>query len=141
MDSSIIVASIGSLTTIVLAFLEKFRKAKPRGSTSAASRAGEALPRSRFLLVLVLGLSITANAVLFALVKPWSTPTIVESQQKTSTPPSIKLEATVKASGDIIDITCPPGTYMNGISFRIDKGGPHGIISNITPKFEPLPIK
>jgi hypothetical protein len=138
MDPAILVALIGSLTTIVVALIQRSRDRRPQepslGKSPAVQQTRQA-PRSRFFLILLLGLSITANAVLFALVKPWSVPTVLESTPA----PTTQSQPTVKSSDGTVEITCPPGTYMNGITFRIDKGGPHGIISNITPKYQPLP--
>jgi hypothetical protein len=65
---------------------------------------------------------------------------VIKQTSENSGQPNAKIEQpTVKSSGGIVEITCPPGTYMNGISFRIDKGGPHGIVSDVSPKFQPLP--
>ena len=35
--------------------------------------------------------------------------------------------------GNFKTATCPVGSYMIGARFQADKGGPHGIISNIFP--------
>lgn len=35
--------------------------------------------------------------------------------------------------------TCPPGSYMVGARFKIDSGGPHGIISDFGPTCRTMP--
>ena len=63
------------------------------------------------------------------------TKTLTETQTALQTAPHGALPVD---GGNAVTSLCPPGSYMIGARFQIDKGGPHGIISNILPVCKPV---
>jgi hypothetical protein len=138
--AAILAALIGSTGTITAALITRAREKKSETSDPPSPPAPQTTPptRSRFYLILLLGFSITANAVLFALVNPLSKPVALTKQEPSDAP---KITRTVSGSSDegTVTLTVPPGTYMTGIRFGFNKGSAHGIVNNVEPLYTPLP--
>jgi hypothetical protein len=98
----------------------------------------EPLPPRRvgFFQILSFGLSITAIVVTLI------TQRQLASLQKAFRPASGELTLAKKVSGSpddgTVTITVPPGTYMTGITFGLNKGGPHGIVNSVKPLYKPF---
>ncbi|HRE84664.1 MAG TPA: hypothetical protein PLN52_26730 [Opitutaceae bacterium] len=137
MDTSIIVALIGALGTVIAAVIER---AKTTNLKKPRSGEQTSVSRSRFWLTLLLGLSITANAVLFVAVKPWSKPPVPEESDSTKGA-SGTVEPIVKTTGNNVEITCPPGYYIYGITYSLQPGGANGQVYTISPLIKPFPGK
>lgn len=65
-----------------------------------------------------------------------------EYLQVLGSPPE-KMELTTTTSGGYpkdgaVTLTCPPGTYMYGITFGINEGNKHGIVNSVTPLYKPF---
>jgi hypothetical protein len=128
-----IIAAVGTIMSTVLAVVLPRLIGKIRKSTLPESRPPR---RLGFFQILSLGLSITA--ILVAII----TQRQLASLQKAFPPASGKLEVSRKDSGSsddgTITLTVPPGTYMTGITFGINKGSSHGIVNNVTPLYKPF---
>jgi hypothetical protein len=65
-----------------------------------------------------------------------------ESLRKGLGSPPDKMELSSSRAGSPDDgsvtLTCPPGTYMYGISFAINRGSMHGVVNNVTPIYKPF---
>ena len=59
----------------------------------------------------------------------------LESLQKSLEQPPVSTDAydTSAKDGNANTAHCPPGTYMVGIRYQIDDGGPHGMTSHLYP--------
>jgi hypothetical protein len=128
-----IIAAAGTITSTILAtvlppLIRRRGTATPPG-TSAPRRVG-------FFQILSFGLSITAIVVTIIAQRQ------VASLQNAFPRPSGKLELSSKRTGSeddgTITLTVPPGTYMTGITFGINKGSSHGIVNNVTPLYKPF---
>ena len=131
--STAIIAAGGTIISTILAailppLIRRMRKMTPAGS-SPPRRLG-------FFQILSLGLSITAIIVTVI------TQRQVASLQNAFPRPSGKLAISSKSSGspddETVTLTVPPGTYMTGITFGINKGSSHGIVNHVTPLYKPF---
>ncbi len=138
MDTPIIVAFIGAIGTVTAALIPAFMdKSADKDDARNPSNKARSSPRSRIALILLLGMSLTANAILFAAVRPLSQPTAINMPEAAS--PDGSANPIVETVGDTVKMTCPPGYYVNGITYSLQPGGKHGQVYTISPLIKPLP--
>lgn len=127
------IAAVGTVASAVVAaalplLMRRVRKTSPP-EASSPRRVG-------FFQILSFGLSITAIVVTLI------TQRQLASLQQTFRRPPGELRLAKKFNGSPDDgsvtVTVPPGTYMTGITFGLNKGSSHGIVNSVTPLYRPF---